>query len=87
MDLIQSCQNLKSYLKSSDVKNNLDPGRATMVVVYIYGYPGRFEIDNFFSYLTFVTASSPSKHCMRRSRGGRGKCWSPSETLKKYNFL
>ena len=36
MDLIQSCQNLKlSYLKSSDVKNNLDPGRATMVVVYI----------------------------------------------------
>ena len=32
MDLIQSCQNLKSYLKSSDVKNNLDPGRATMVV-------------------------------------------------------
>ena len=33
MDLIQSCQNLKSYLKSSDVKNNLDPGRATMVVV------------------------------------------------------
>ena len=35
MDLIQSCQNLKSYLKSSDVKNNLDPGRAAMVVVYI----------------------------------------------------
>ena len=35
MDLIQSCQNLKSYLKRSDVKNNLDPGRATMVVVYI----------------------------------------------------
>ena len=32
MDLIQ---NQKSYLKSSDVKNNLDPGRATMVVVYI----------------------------------------------------
>ena len=35
MDLIQGCQNLKSYLKSSDVKKNLDPGRATMVVVYI----------------------------------------------------
>ena len=31
MDLIQSCQNLKS----SDVDNNLDPGLATMVVVYI----------------------------------------------------
>ena len=31
MDLIQSCQNLKS----SDVKNNLDPGRATIIVVYI----------------------------------------------------
>ena len=31
MDLTQSCQNLKS----SDVKNNLDPGRTTMVVVYI----------------------------------------------------
>ena len=31
MDLIQSCQNLKS----SDVKNKLDPGLATMVVVYI----------------------------------------------------
>ena len=28
MDLTQSCQNLKG----SDVKNNLDPGRATMVV-------------------------------------------------------
>ena len=35
MDYTQSCQNLKSYQKSSDVKNNLDPGRATMVVVYI----------------------------------------------------
>ena len=35
MDLNKSCQNLKSYLKSSDVKNNLDPGLATMVVVYI----------------------------------------------------
>ena len=35
MDLIQSCQSLKCFLKSSDVKNNLDPGRATMVVVYI----------------------------------------------------
>ena len=32
MDLIQSCQNLKRKL---DVKNNLDPGQATMVVVYI----------------------------------------------------
>ena len=31
MDLIQSCQNLKSF----DVKNNLDPDRATMVVVHI----------------------------------------------------
>ena len=31
MDLIQSCQNLKS----SDVKNIFDPGWATMVVVYI----------------------------------------------------
>ena len=31
MDLIQSCQNLKSF----DVKNNLDRDRATMVVVYI----------------------------------------------------
>ena len=40
MDLIQSCQNLKSYLKSSDVRNNLDPGRATMVVVYIYTQVG-----------------------------------------------
>ena len=47
MDLIQSCQNLKSYLKSSDVKNNLDPGRATMVVVYIQGYSGRFELTTF----------------------------------------
>ena len=35
MDLIQSCQSLKSYPKSSDVKNNLDPGGSTMVVVYI----------------------------------------------------
>ena len=37
MDLIQSCQNLKSYLKSSDVKNNLDPGRATPLwLLYTY---------------------------------------------------
>ena len=35
MDLIQSCQNLKSYLKSSDVKNNLDPGRA-LWLLYTY---------------------------------------------------
>ena len=30
MDLTQSCQN--PLVKGSDVKNNLDPGRATMVV-------------------------------------------------------
>ena len=33
---------------------------------------GGGKIDNFFSYLTFVTASSWSKYCMRLSGGGEG---------------
>ena len=41
MDLTQSCQN--PLVKGSDVKNNLDPGRATMLVfpdtMYTYRDP------------------------------------------------
>ena len=54
MDLIQSCQNLKS----SDVKNNLDP---------LSHHP----VD------PNIACADPE---------GRGKCWSPSETLKKIYF-
>ena len=45
-------------------KNNLDPGQAIMVVFPDTMYTfrdtqgGGIKIDNFFSYLTFVTASS-----------------------------
>ena len=44
--------------------NNLDPGQATMVVysgtMYTFRdtHGGGVQIDNFFSYLTLVTASS-----------------------------
>ena len=45
-------------------KNNLDPSQATMVVFQDTMYTLRdtkgVKIDNFFSYLTFVTA----KYCM-----------------------
>ena len=54
-------------------KNNLDPGQATMVVfpdtMYtcrdIQGWGGGVKIDNFLSYLTFVTAKL-------MQRGARG---------------
>ena len=55
MDLTQSCQNLNFFF---------DPGQATMVVIPVTMYTfretqgGGGKIDNFFSYLTFVTASS-----------------------------
>ena len=54
MDLTQSCQNLE---------NNLDPGQAIMVVFpdtmhTFRNTQGGIKIDNFFSYLTFLTASS-----------------------------
>ena len=58
MDLTQICQNSKG----SEVKNNLYPGQATMVVFpdTMYAYRntqgGGVKIDNLFSYLTFVTA-------------------------------
>ena len=59
-------------------KNNLDPGQATMVVFQDTMYTfrdtqgGGVKIDNFFSYLTFVTSSRWSKYCMRWSFGGGG---------------
>ena len=58
MDLTQSCQNLKS----SDVKNNLDPGQATIVVfpdsMYTYrDTQGGSKLTNS-SHSLFVTASS-----------------------------
>ena len=59
MDLTQSCQNPKA----SEVKNNLDPGQATVVVfpdtVYTYrDTQGGSKLTIFFSYLTFVAAGS-----------------------------
>ena len=50
-------------LSEPEVKNNLDPGQATMVVftdtMYTYrDTQGGVKIDNLFSFLAFVTASN-----------------------------
>ena len=85
MDLTQSCQNLK---------NNLDPGQAIMAVFPDTMYTFRVtqgegvKIDNFFSYLTFVTASSWSKYYIYWSEGGGGRRGpDPLEKHKLYGIL
>ena len=66
--------------------NNLDPSQATMVVfpdtMYTLRDTKGVKIDNFFSYLTFVTA----KYCMHWSRGGQGAQTS-LEKHKLYGIL
>ena len=84
MDLTQSCQ-------SSDVKNNLDPGRATLVVfpdtMYTYRDTQGDSKLTTFSLIKLLSQHpvDPNIACADPEGGGEGP--GPLEKFKLYGFL